>query len=137
MLMVVAGTAPAQPPEGSEVHIKVTHLRSTQGKVRACIVTEHRKYYTCKTPGVRRMAVPAGEEVTLVFRGIQPGRYAVSLIHDENDNDKADTTLGIPREGFGFSRNAKVRTGPPRFESVAFEVGSVPVRQTIVMQYLF
>jgi len=137
LVALLAVAAPVQAADGSDVFVTVTNLRSADGKVRACLVTEHRKYYTCETPGVRRVAVPATGKVVLAFRGVQPGRYAISLIHDENDNDKADTTLGIPKEGFGFSRNAKVRTGPPRFDKAAFDVGTAPVRQTVVMQYLF
>jgi uncharacterized protein (DUF2141 family) len=39
----------------------------------------------------------------------------------------------IPREGFGFSRDARVRFGPPKFGEAAFEV--VPgARETLVIR---
>ena len=65
------------------------------------------------------------------------GRYAISLLHDENGNGKADMALMIPREGFGFSRNAPVRMGPPSFASAAFAVSGATVRETIRMRYMF
>ena len=44
--------------------------------------------------------------------------------------------MAIPREGFGFSRNPRIRMGPPSFEEVRFEVSGTGVRQTIQMKYL-
>ena len=52
-------------------------------------------------------------------------------------NGKVDKALFLPTEGFGFSRDAKARFGPPRFSSAAFRVdSSAPVYQTIRMRYL-
>ncbi len=42
----------------------------------------------------------------------------------------------LPREGFGFSRDAKIRMGPPSFDNAAFELGSERERQRIRMRYL-
>lgn len=57
------------------------------------------------------------------FRGIAPGKWAVRLYHDENDNGKLDTNFfGIPREGYGFSNNVKGRFGPPPFDRRLFDV---------------
>lgn len=84
-----------------------------------------------------RLVLPAAETLTLRFEGVAPGRYAIALLHDENNNGKADRALMMmPREGFGFSRDAKVSMGPPRFDSAAFDVGTDPVRQSIRMRYM-
>ena len=49
----------------------------------------------------------------------------------------ADRALSLmPREGYGFSRDAPVRMGPPSFEQAAFEVGPARVSQTIRMRYM-
>ena len=91
-----------------------------------------------KTPAARRLIVPAiTGAVVLDFGQLASGRYAVSLIHDENSNGRLDTVLLIPREGYGFSRDARVRLGPPRFDSAAFEVDGQPAHLTVKMRYLF
>ena len=73
----------------------------------------------------------------LTSRGVAPGRYAIALLHDENSNGKADRALGMmPKEGFGFSRDAKVRMGPPRFEEAVFEVADTPKAMAIKMRYM-
>lgn len=44
--------------------------------------------------------------------------------------------LGIPKEGFGFSRNPAVRFGAPRFEQVYIELGPGFTRTSVRMQYI-
>jgi uncharacterized protein (DUF2141 family) len=69
--------------------------------------------------------VEAGERVTVVFRGLAPGAYAVAAFHDANGNGKLDTNVvGIPTEAFGFSRDARGSFGPPKFDAAAFELAS-------------
>ncbi len=82
-----------------------------------------------------KRSVPANVS-SIRFTGIRPGQYALSVLHDENRNGKLDTLVGIPREGFGFSRSPKVLFGPPRFDQVRFGIAEGFSRQTVRMQYL-
>ena len=51
-----------------------------------------------------------------VFTGLPAGKFAVAVFHDENGNDTLDTNLlGIPKEGYAFSENARGFAGPPSF----------------------
>jgi uncharacterized protein (DUF2141 family) len=44
-------------------------------------------------------------------------------MHDSNSNQKLDTNwIGIPKEGYGFSNNAKATLGPPSFDQVKFNL---------------
>ena len=53
---------------------------------------------------------------------IPPGTYAIGVYIDENENEKLDTNfLGIPKEQYGFSNNAKA-FGIPKFESASFQL---------------
>ncbi len=61
--------------------------------------------------------------VAIFFDNLPAGEYALSIFHDINDNGKLDTNLlGIPREPWGFSNNARGRLGPPDFEAARFIV---------------
>lgn len=54
-----------------------------------------------------------------------PGRYSISVYLDENGNRKLDSNwLGIPKEPVGASNNPRPRSGPPRFEDCAFQMGA-------------
>ncbi|GAB5348659.1 DUF2141 domain-containing protein [Alteriqipengyuania sp. 357] len=121
-----------------DVVVTVVDVRSAQGTVLACLTPSENAFPDC---GEDRLAqhrvVRANSRVTIVFNDVPPGEYAISLLHDENGNGKADKTLFLPKEGFGFSRDAKARFGPPRFSSAAFRVAEdQTVYQTIRMRYI-
>ena len=61
----------------------------------------------------------------LVIRvdGIPAGRYAVQAYHDEDGTGPMHRGLfGLPSEAVGFSRDAPLRLGPPRFEGAAIDI---------------
>ena len=61
--------------------------------------------------------------VSAVFNNVAVGEYAIAIYHDENNNGKLDTNfLGVPKEPFGFSNNARALLGPPKFSAAAFIV---------------
>ncbi|WP_343062056.1 DUF2141 domain-containing protein [Novosphingobium piscinae] len=133
--VVLGGVAPA----GQDVSVMVSGLRNGRGLVRACLTTNVALFPNCKDdPQAHKLEVPAAPgQVLLDFGKVPPGTYAFALIHDENANGRIDTALMVPREGFGFSRDAKVRFGPPRFSAAAFAVTDGPVRQTVRVRYIF
>ncbi|NCP19620.1 MAG: DUF2141 domain-containing protein [Erythrobacter sp.] len=121
-----------------DVVVTAVDLRSSEGTVLACLTPSDGAFPDCaKDDNSQKRMVRANTRVTIVFNDVPPGEYAIALLHDENGNGKADKTLFLPTEGFGFSRNAKLRMGPPRFSAAAFQVSSdAPVYQTIRMRYL-
>ena len=70
------------------------------------------------------------------FDGLPRGGYAVAVIHDENGNHKLDTFAGIPREGFGFSRDPAIGFGPPSFAAARFPLAGDADRQQLRMRYI-
>lgn len=116
-----------------------TGLRNGHGVVRACMTGDITRFPRCSNAAKSYHAVgDAAGRVTLTFSDVQPGRYAIALLHDENANGKADrAAMMIPREGFGFSRDAKVRFGPPKFGEAAFDVNPGESETlTIRMRYM-
>jgi len=70
------------------------------------------------------------------FLYLPPGRYAVIVFHDENDNGILDTNfLGIPKEGYGFSNNASGLFSAPAFGAAAVTVGTAEVDTIITLSY--
>ncbi len=121
-----------------DVIVTAVDLRSADGTVLACLTPSNGAFPDCGADDrSQRRIVRANTRVTIVFNDVEPGEYAISLLHDENGNGKVDKALFIPTEGFGFSRDAKLRLGPPRFAAAAFKVSDEgPVYQTIRMRYL-
>ena len=136
-LAALAGTLAAQPTLAGEVVITVTDIRSSKGVVRACMTTRADIFPKCiKDPAAHRTVVKADGTVQIRFTGVAPGDYAIALLHDENDNGKADRAMGMmPKEGYGFSRDAPVKMAPPKFKDAVFAQGQGVNRITIKMRY--
>ena len=65
------------------------------------------------------------QRVQVVFTNLPYGWYGVSLFHDKNQNGQLDTNaMGIPKEAYGFSNNAKGFFGKPDYTKVKFELNS-------------
>lgn len=127
----------ATPPTGADITVTVSNMRSHKGLVSACLAHEKAAFPDCSGRGGMDLTIPAEDAGQFTFRNVAPGRYAIALLHDENSNGKIDKALMIPKEGFGFSRDAPVRMGPPPFSAAAFEVDGENVRQPIKMRYIF
>ncbi|MCY1723310.1 DUF2141 domain-containing protein [Prolixibacteraceae bacterium Z1-6] len=65
----------------------------------------------------------AENKCIITVENLKPGNYAFKYFHDENMDEKINTNfMGLPREGYGFSNNAKGKFGPPTFDKMIFEV---------------
>ncbi|MXO75355.1 DUF2141 domain-containing protein [Altererythrobacter aerius] len=131
---MLGGAAPA----GQTVTVDLSGLRSATGIVRACMTQDAGAFPACpKDAKSHHLTVPADRSTRLTFRNVAPGRYALAVLHDENGNGKADRALGMmPKEGFGFSRDAPVRMAPPKFGDAAFAVGDRDVALAVRMRYM-
>ena len=131
-MALLIGAAPV-----GRLDVAVDKLRSSKGLIRVCLTNDPANFPACvdDADAVTR-SVPAGTR-TVRFAGLPYGGYAVAVIHDENGNARLDTFAGIPREGFGFSRNPVVRFGPPRFSAARFQLAGDAETQQVNMRYIF
>jgi uncharacterized protein (DUF2141 family) len=69
-------------------------------------------------------------KLTVVIEDLEPGTYGIAFNDDENGDDKMNRSfVGLPKEGFGFSRNFKVHMRKPKWEEGKFEL----VRDTTIV----
>ena len=115
------------------VELELTGLRSAKGLVQVCLTRDSARFPECGPEAL--LTLPA-RQARLRVDGLATGSYAVALFHDENRNGRLDTMLGIPREGFGFSRNPPVAFGPPKFKAARFVVASGATEQRVQLKYL-
>jgi uncharacterized protein (DUF2141 family) len=82
--------------------------------------------------------VPAvADTVNISFDSIAPGEYAISVVHDKNENGKFDMRWfpwPKPKEGSGVSNNHR-RKGKPKFDKAKFTVGHEAKLLSIDMFY--
>jgi len=85
---------------------------------------------------IRTALIPrSGPITTTTLTGLPPGRYVVALFHDIDGNGRLSTwPIGLPKEAYGFSRNARGAFGPPAFETAAFDLPATGTRQAIILR---
>jgi uncharacterized protein (DUF2141 family) len=136
LVILAAVSGAALPAPSASLQVDVERLRDNRGVLRVCLTRDRNYFPDCShDPQSLKQSVPASV-TTIRFPGVQPGRYALSILHDENANARFDKAFGVPREGFGFSRNPMVRFRAPKFDEVYIEIGAGFTRRSVRMQYL-
>lgn len=108
------------------VKISVSSLRNNKGHVLVSLYKDGLGYPNDPSKAVRKAKlVIKDKEAWVLFTGLSSGKYAVAILHDENDDQKMNKNfLGLPKEGYGFSNNAMGAFGPPSFSKAAFSYNS-------------
>ena len=132
---VTVGLTGGAAPVG-RLDVAVDGVRSAKGLIQVCLTADPGNFPGCidDADAVTRR-VPAKTR-SVSFDGLPAGTYAVAIIHDENGNNQLDTFAGIPREGFGFSRNPRIGFGPPRFTAAQFHLTGDAAVQQVRMRYI-
>jgi len=136
-LVALTGAASAYSATSADVTVQIDNLRNDNGQLMVCLTDNPKAFPDCKKDASSLKKLMPASSHTLTFAGVSPGTYAVAVVHDENRNNKLDTRLFVPKEGFAFSRNPAIRMGPPKFESAAFAVGRSRSVQKLRMKYIF
>jgi uncharacterized protein (DUF2141 family) len=104
------------------LNIRVTNVRSEDGHVLLLVFNDASGFPNVSEKAVHRARIRAHKgRVSHSVPGLAPGQYAITVVHDENDNKKLDKNLfGIPKEGWGTSRNPRPRTRAPRWSESSF-----------------
>jgi Uncharacterized protein conserved in bacteria len=135
-----AETAPACDPSlPGQVRLEVTvsHFHDAKGHLVVTIYPDDAAHFLNGKYKVARQIVPIELPSTRVcFALPAAGDYAVALFQDANDNGHFDTNwLGLPTEGYGFSRDPKLRFGPPKLDQTRIPVKVGDNRVAVRMQY--
>jgi uncharacterized protein (DUF2141 family) len=120
------------------IHVHVLNIRNSTGTV-ACALFESPDGFPTDYLRVATnimMIKVRQAQARCDFEDIPPGTYAIAVIHDENMNGKLDTNwLGIPTEGYGFSRDAKRLIGVPSFAAASFPYDGRNLDLTVSLHY--
>lgn len=66
----------------------------------------------------------------VTFKNIPKGRYAVTVLHDENSNEEIDKTFFYPKEGFGLTNFQKISlSNRPNFSKASFVLSENAVKK--------
>ena len=123
---------------GSQLMIDIEGLKVPKGQTCFTIFESERGFPTEGDVALRNECVAITQSSqTLRLQGLKPGKYAIAVLHDLNGDRQANRNfLGLPVEGFGFSRNPQIGMRAPRFEEVAIPVKGKQTRIQIRLNYL-
>ena len=107
-----------------DLTLVVEGLKDDEGEVKVALADSEEDYKGDEP--FRGAAIAIRERrAQHTFPDVPFGDYAIKLFHDRNSNDRLDTNfLGIPKESYAFSNNARGRFGPPSFDKARFAIDS-------------
>ena len=123
----------------NKINVQVTNFSNNKGVCLVCLY-DNAKAYAGKGEPLKCTTVSiANKTATASFQEIEEGTYAISVIHDANNNKKFDTNfLGIPTEGYGASQNKLPFAAAPKFEENKITLtANSTVTSTIKLRYIF
>jgi uncharacterized protein (DUF2141 family) len=125
LLITVNHPMETTPKSQHEIVVTISNLKNEKGKLMATLFNSAEGFPSTPSKAIQAQIIELknNRNGVIRFKNLPPGNYAVSVFHDENNNDKLDTgTFGIPKEGYGFSNNPKIRFGPPSYTDTSFKV---------------
>ncbi|MCM1982009.1 DUF2141 domain-containing protein [Lyngbya confervoides] len=118
--------APMQAAYGgsNRLTVQVQGLKASQGRMCYSLFSSSQGFPNHAESAIRATCLPVNtNNSAIAFGNLNPGTYAVAVFHDRNgDGQLNKNQFGIPTEGFGFSQNPVIVSGPPSFRDAAFLV---------------
>ena len=107
--------------KGNTVTVKVNNIKTTNGKILTSLHDVNT--FMSGKDGIQNGETKiTGDSITITYKNVIAGEYAVMGVHDENDNKQMDFELnGMPKESYGMSNNP-ILYGPPTFDAAKFTV---------------
>lgn len=103
-----------------ELTIEISNIKNSSGNIKIAVFPNKEGFPSEYNSASYLFGFPAKNKKIIETISIPYGDYAISVFHDENNNDKLDTKLFIPKEGVGASNNPKLSFGPPKFGEAKF-----------------
>jgi len=128
----------AQEAESGSITVTITGLRSANGEILVSLYDKAEGFPRDRSAIIRTAALVPDDsmQVTAIFEALPYGDYAIAVLHDEDLS--AGMTFGklhLPKEGYCFSNNVKVRFKAPKFEKAKFALDREIVTQVLRVRY--
>ena len=122
----------------SSLTIEVDGFNNQEGQVCVSLFANSQGFPNNRKNVVQRQCNKiTSTPITVTFANLKAGGYAAAVIHDVNgDSTLNRNDLGMPIEGYGFSRNPATRTAPPKFNDSAVLVAGPNTNIKIQLNYL-
>ncbi len=122
LVIIILNTSFADAQETTHnINVEINGLKSSDGQLLVGLYNTETSFL--KEQYKANVVTIDNNKSVLLFKNVPNGTYAVSFVHDKNKNGKMDKNfMGIPKEDYGCSNNAKGFMGPPKWEDAKFEL---------------
>ncbi len=97
--------------------VNVSNLATKKGQVEIGLFNTEKNFLKSGAQYLIKKVAVNGNKVSHTFKNLPQGNYAVAVYHDANHNNKCDLNMiGMPVEGYGFSRNFRPKLSAPKFD---------------------
>ena len=135
-MLVCAALAHSTGAYAADLTISLKDVRSDQGTLMLSVIRNEAQMNGKEPSPTSMMLSPNTEGVSVTLHDVEPGTYGVQVMHDVNGNGELDANmLGIPKEPWGFSNNAKGKFGPAKWKDVQFTIDDATVAQEISLNH--
>jgi uncharacterized protein (DUF2141 family) len=116
---------------------KVIAFRNAEGNIQLSLFDKENRFPELDMRMITHVLPVINSSVMEVrFENVPFGTYAIAGLHDENKSGNMDFSwLGLPKEGYCFSNDARPRFSPPSFSSAKFVLDKPEKVLYIAMQY--
>ena len=120
---ILATTSALAQVHAADLSVTVKGACSAQGLVLVALYDGAEAFLKPGKHAAAQIASADAQGVTVVFRNLPAGRYALTAFHDENGNGKIDFNMtGSPVEALGFSNDAFGSAAAPSFDKAVVDL---------------
>jgi uncharacterized protein (DUF2141 family) len=123
VLVVVAFMSQSVYPQNFDLTITVADIRSNKGEIQIGLYN-NKESFPLVDKQYKFIIIEVNKfSGSYMIKNLPEGDYAVGILHDENSDKICNKNfLGIPKEGYGFSKNFRPKLSAPKFEDCKFEL---------------
>ncbi|MGV8995128.1 MAG: DUF2141 domain-containing protein [Flavobacterium sp.] len=130
-IIFISGTVVSQ----NTVTVDVPNIKGDKGTIQIAVFNKSESFP--KVGGEYKLVqfkISDGKS-KFTIKDLPDGEYAIAIHHDENSDGKMNTNMiGIPKEGYAFSKNFKPKFSAPKFSDCAIRIDS-DQKMTVKMIY--
>lgn len=136
LLFLQNNTAQSTPKANDNVlTIKVSGIKKVKGSLLVAVYKSAEDYENGLAYAIQKINVPVTDKKqVLEITGLDFGPYGIKMFQDINDDGALNKNfVGIPKEPYGFSNDAKATFSAPDFEETVFVFGAENKAISIVL----
>ena len=131
-------TAPASQAAGAPLTVTIKDLRNRKGQLIFGVFNQPVGFPNVESRSAFWEVRSADADSLTFTTRLPPGRYAASVLHDENRSGEMNRGVaGIPLEGYGVTNNPKPKMRAATFNEATFTLPPEGKELTISVQYQF